>query len=121
MAKKWWEGLLRVMAACSASSVALGNPPRNLFLENPGVGTLFSVLEAISVSTEASLATHVKMKLCVAHCQQSHGYLGPELTKPMGETECPSDMVGVLLLPLPSQLTLTRDYQSCSSLSNRDR
>lgn len=77
MAKKWWEGLLRVMAACSASNVALGNPPRNLFLENPGVGTLFSVLEAISVSTEASLATHVKMKLCVAHCQQSHGYLDP--------------------------------------------
>lgn len=42
MAKKWWEGLLRVMAACSAFNIAFGNLPRNLFLEKPGVGTPFS-------------------------------------------------------------------------------
>lgn len=41
MAKKWWEGLLWVMAAPTASNVAFGNLPRNLFLEKPGVGTLF--------------------------------------------------------------------------------
>lgn len=51
------------------------------------------------------------MELYIGHCQQSHGYLGPEQTKPLGETECPSDMVGVLLLPLRSQVTLASDYE----------
>lgn len=117
MAKKWWKGLLRT-TGLGGGLAELPMLPLGTYMvcfENSGVGTLLSGLYSYFTPLEASLAAHGKMELCVAHCQQSHSYLGPEQTKPLRERDSPSGMARVCFSHLLAR-TLVSGRLSWSSL-----